>query len=299
MTNVVGTDQELAVKKEELSRLIKQVLRNYPMLCYFQGYHDIVQVLLLVLGEQRAAPAVAEVSLFRIRDYMLPSLSPAIRHLQLIPAIIEKADPALRCHISKTQPFFALAAALTLYAHDIQEYSDIARLFDFLLAREPIVSTYLFAAIALSRKKELLEISVDEPEMIHFTLSKLPYPLDLDGLILSAEELFSDYPPETLPGGVWRRIPSHSVLKTSRDVFRSHTTEEALELFEQQARHLRNEERRKKVIGFVWRYRRTIGSVAVTVLVGAVSVWIRKKGLDASIWSHVSRFKAAFGRGDF
>lgn len=288
------TDKELAVKRDELSCVIKQVLRNYPMLCYFQGYHDIVQVLLLVLGEQRAAPAVAEVSLFRIRDYMLPSLAPAMRHLQLIPAIIEKADPTLRRHLSQTQPLFALAATLTLYAHDIEEYSDIARLFDFLLAREPVVSIYLFAAVALSRKKELLDIPVDEPEMIHFTLSKLPYPLDLDGLILSAEQLFHDYPPESLSSGVWKRIPEHSVLKTSRNPFETCTTEEALELLERQERHLRNEERRRKLLGFFWKHRRMIGSVGVTVLVGVMSIWIRRRGLDAPIWSYMNRFRAAF-----
>ena len=65
------------------------------MLSYFQGYHDIVQVLLLVLGEDESAPAVARLSMLRIRDYMLPSLSPAVKHLQLIPAIIQKADKAL------------------------------------------------------------------------------------------------------------------------------------------------------------------------------------------------------------
>lgn len=266
------------------------------MLCYFQGYHDIVQVLLLVLGEQQAAAAVAEVSLFRIRDYMLPSLAPALKHLQLIPGIIEKADPELRLHISGTRPFFALAATLTLYAHDIQEYSDIARLFDFLLAREPVVSIYLFAAIALSRRKELLEIPVEEPEMMHFVLSKLPYPLDLDGLILSAEKLFSNYPPESLPFGVWKRIPGHSVLKTSRNLFENHETKEALELFDRQARHLRNDERRQKALGFLWKHRRTIGTVAATVFVGAVSIWIRRKGLDASIWSYVGRIQSAFQR---
>lgn len=264
------------------------------MLCYFQGYHDIVQVLLLVLGEQQAAAAVAKVSLFRIRDYMLPSLAPALKHLQLIPAIIEKADPKLRHHISGTQPFFALAATLTLYAHDIQEYSDIARLFDFLLAREPIVSIYLFAAIALSRRRELLEIPVEEPEMMHFVLSKLPYPLDLEGLISSTEKLFNDYPPESLPFGAWKRVPEHSVLKTSRDPLKDHETEVALELFERQTRHLRNEERREKALGFLWRHRRTIRIVAVTIFVGAVSVWIRRKGLDASIWSYVGKFKSAF-----
>lgn len=41
------------------------------MLHYFQGYHDIVQVLLLVLGTDAAVPAVSRLSLLRIRDFML------------------------------------------------------------------------------------------------------------------------------------------------------------------------------------------------------------------------------------
>ncbi|KAJ5601310.1 hypothetical protein N7510_010844 [Penicillium lagena] len=275
-------EDEISTKKEQLSALIRQVIRNYPMLCYFQGYHDIVQVLLLVLGTQKAASAMAQISLFRIRDYMLPSLSPAIKHLQLIPAIIETADPKLRQHLASIQPFFALAATLTLYAHDIQEYSDIARLFDFILAKEPVVTIYLFAAIILSRKKELLEIPTEEPEMLHFTLSKLP---SLPGP-----------PPESLPFGAWKQIPRCSVLKTSRDPFQTCTVDEAVQLFHQQARQIRREEWRKQALEFTWNHRRSIGSVALAVVVGAASIYIRKKGLDASIWSVLGRLQA-FWRG--
>lgn len=283
----------MAAKKDELSNLIKNVLRNYPVLCYFQGYHDIVQVLLLVLGEQQATPAAAQISLFRIRDYMLPSLEPSLKHLHIIPGIIERADPILRQHLSGIRPFFALAATLTLYAHDIQEYSNIARLFDFLLAHEPVVSIYLFAAIILFRKKELLEIPVDEPEMLHFTLSKLPYPLDLEGLIQSAVQLFRDHPPKSLPFGTWKRIPACSVLKTSQGPFNEQTAGDAVKLFEEQTQHFRYEERKKMALGFLWKHRRTIGTVVVTVLVGAASIWLRKKGFDGSIWRYLSRFKTA------
>jgi len=264
------------------------------MLCYFQGYHDIVQVLLLVLGKQKALPAMTQLSLFRIRDYMLPSLSPALKHLRLIPAIIETTDPALRQHLSTIQPFFALAATLTLYAHDIQEYSDIARLFDYLLAREPVVAIYLFAAIILSRREELLEIPLEEPEMLHFKLSKLPHPLDLDGHILRAEQLFKDHPPESLPFGAWKNIPSCSVLKTSRDPYQKYSVEEAERLFERQTRQLRNEERRKQALEFAWRHRRAVGSMALAILVGAASIYIRKKGLDISIWSYVGWLRGAY-----
>ncbi|KAJ5746530.1 hypothetical protein N7520_011712 [Penicillium odoratum] len=286
--------ENIAAKKEQLSALITKVLRNYPMLCYFQGYHDIVQVFFLVLGNQHAASVMAHISLFRIRDYMLRTLSPAIKHLQLIPAIIETADPALRQHLAHIQPFFALAATLTLYAHDIQEYSDIARLYDFLLAKEPVVSIYLFAAIILSRRKEILDIPLDEPEMLHFTLSKLPQPLDLDNHILCAEQLFRDHPPETLPSGIWRSISQYSVLKTSRGSFSKYSVEEAVRLFEKQNRQLRNEELRKQALEFTWKHRRTVGSVALAVLVGMASFYIRRKGMDTSIWSYIGRVQAFF-----
>lgn len=264
------------------------------MLCYFQGYHDIVQVLLLVLGRQKAAPVMASLSLFRIRDYMLPSLSPAVKHLHLIPAIIETTDPTLCQHLNNIQPFFALAATLTLYAHDIQEYSDIARLFDFLLAREPVVAIYLFAAMILSRKKELLEIPVDEPEMLHFTLSKLPCPLDLDGHISSAVQLFNDHPPDSLPFKVWKNISRYSVLKTSRNLSHHSTVEEAVGLFERQARQIRHEERRKRALEVAWKHRRTVGSMVLAIAIGAASIYIRKKGLDTFIWSYLGRLQTMF-----
>lgn len=292
-TNAIDavTDEELYVKRNELTRLILQVLRNYPMLCYFQGYHDIAQVLLLVLGEEQAAPAVRQISLFRIRDYMLPSLTPAVKHLQLIPEIIKKKDVELGLRLSTVQPFFALASTLTLYAHDVEEYADIARLFDFILAHEPIVTIYFFAAIVLSRKKELLAIPVDEPDILHVTLSKLPRPFDLEGLISYSMELFEEYPPESLPSSVWKRIPPSSVLKTSRTIFDDHTAHDAVILFSEQTRQLRNEEMRNRVLSSVWRHRKAIGSVGLAILVAAVSFWIRRKGFDGMIWSYIGQFK--------
>lgn len=130
--------------------MIVAVLRRHPMLHYFQGYHDIVQVLLLVLGVNAAAAAVARLSMLRIRDFMLPTMSGTEPHLQLLPSIIFAADKSLGQRLSQMQPFFALSATLTLYAHDIEEYSDIARLFDFLLANEAAIPVYLFATVSSS-----------------------------------------------------------------------------------------------------------------------------------------------------
>ena len=152
MESADESGMQLERRKAELSAVITQVLRQHPMLSYFQGFHDIVQVFLLVLGIEYAAEGVAHLALLRIRDFMLPSLSPSLAHLRLLPAIIQAVDPKLCQHLSQTQPFFALAATLTLYAHDIQEFGDIARLFDFLLAHGAVVSVYFFAIIVISRR---------------------------------------------------------------------------------------------------------------------------------------------------
>lgn len=145
----------MKARKQELSDVITAVLRQHPTLCYFQGYHDIVQVLLLVLGAEAAGPAAARLSLLRIRDFMLPTLAGAEVHLHLLPSILYAADNQLYRHLSgatKPTPFFALAATLTLYAHDIEEYGDIARLFDFLLASEAALPVYLFATVSRTRR---------------------------------------------------------------------------------------------------------------------------------------------------
>lgn len=187
------TDAELDARKAALQSLVFAVLRKHPSLHYFQGYHDIASVLLLVLedndedrykgrnGHRKSnsssmtsingskvsgssnidanemdeakvseliAWALARLSLLRIRDFMLPTLDAALAQLTLLPAILRAADPALAGHLTGMQPFYALAGTLTMYAHEIQSYGDIARLFDYLLAQEAVLSIYLFAAVS-------------------------------------------------------------------------------------------------------------------------------------------------------
>ncbi|MCJ1408449.1 hypothetical protein MMC19_002524 [Ptychographa xylographoides] len=276
------SEQQLDRRKEDLSDLIIEVLRRHPMLCYFQGFHDIVQVVLLVLGKSLAVSAVSHISLLRIRDFMLPSLSPSLDHLRLLPAILFAADAKLCKHLSQTQPFFALAATLTLYAHEIEDYSAIARLFDFLLAEEAVVSLYVFAAIILSRKDELFEIPADEPEMLHFTLSKLPKALDVEGMIGRAQELFVTFPPEGLPFRAWSKISSYSVLKTTRGSSQTQTLMDGEGLFAKQAAQLHREEFRQRARLVFWKYRQSVGGIGLALFIGLVSVWIQRGGVAST-----------------
>ncbi|KFX90696.1 hypothetical protein V490_06323 [Pseudogymnoascus sp. VKM F-3557] len=279
------TAKQIDTRKEELSDLITEVLRNHPYLCYFQGYHDICQVFLLVLGHENCSEAVSRLSALRIRDFMLPTLAPALAQLRLIPGIIRTVNPKLYQHLSDTQPFFALSGTLTMYAHDIQEYGDIARLFDVFLARESIFSVYMFAQIVLNRSEELFDTPADEPEMLHSILSKLPKPLDLERLISDTTSLLEQHPPESLP--LWSKISQSSVLKTARspEQVAKQSLQDGQIYFEKQVKELQWAERREKLMKQLWKNRNPAIIIGVGVLVGLLSYHMRK---SPSIYFFVS-----------
>ncbi|KAK0102888.1 hypothetical protein ONS96_005516 [Cadophora gregata f. sp. sojae] len=283
------TPRDLELRKAELLDLITEVLRRQPYLSYFQGYHDICQVFLLVLQPEIRAQAVARLSALRIRDFMLPTFAHALTQLHMIPAILSTASPKLRDHLSLTQPFFALSGTLTMYAHDIQEYGEIARMFDVLLAREAVFSVYMFTQIILQRSRELFETPADEPEMLHSILSKLPAPLDIEALIANTIQLFQDHPPESLR--MWWSISSSSVLKTARwhDQLSSQSMEEGQRYFMKQSKELEWAERRKQMLKTLWKYRGPASAVALAVLIEVVSFWLKKSGRPYGILGMVWR----------
>lgn len=298
LTAYICTDQsskELHRRKGELSDLITEVLRRQPYLSYFQGYHDICQVFLLVLEAQNRAPAVARLSALRIRDFMLPTFAQALQQLHLIPDIIHTVNAALWKHLSGiAQPFFALSGTLTMYAHDIQEYGEIARLFDVLLAREAVFSVYMFAQIVLQRADELFEIPEDEPEMLHSILSKLPRPLDIEKIIANTAKLIEKHPPESLR--VWRSISNYSVLKTARlsEVATKQSLADGEMYFKTQVKELRLDELKKQALKTLWYYRRPTAALGGAVLVGILSFWLRRgagpSGLLGALWRYWSGY---------
>jgi hypothetical protein len=268
------SEAELSLRKSELSSLITEVLRRYPYLCYFQGYHDISQVLLLVLAPECRARVLARLSVLRIRDFMLPSFGPTTAQLRLLPDILHAADPKLRRHLAGVEPFYALAGTLTMYAHNIETYQDIARLFDVFLAREPVFTVYMFAQIILDRRDEIFEI--DEPDMLHVILGKVPTKMDLDALIIKSAALFERYPPETL--SYWRQISKFSSLKTARDVEAStkQTMEEGAELFDKQVDEIHWQEIGDRIKLALWRHRRPARAVGMALIVGALAFYLRR-----------------------
>lgn len=285
------TEAHINKCRSELSALIVEVLRRHPYLSYFQGYHDICQVFLLVLQPAWRARVVARLSVLRIRDFMLPSLRPTTAQLRLLPDILSKADPRLRKHIATIEPFYALAGTLTMYAHNIEAYRDIARLFDVFLAREPVFTIYVFAQIVINRRDEILVI--DEPDMLQVMLSRVPPNMDLNTLITDAVGLFDRFPPHTLP--YWRHISKYSSLKTARDVEKcaQQSLQDGQAYFEEQAKQVRWVELRERISMTVWRYRRPIRAFGVATAVAAVAFYLRR---NPSAVHYVMSFFGATGR---
>ncbi|KAI1493498.1 rab-GTPase-TBC domain-containing protein [Biscogniauxia mediterranea] len=273
-----NTPEQLSLKKTELLDLITEVLRRQPYLCYFQGYHDICQVILLVLPPAARAPAMARLSALRIRDFMLPNLAPAIAQLRLIPDVLRAADPALWRHLARVEPYFALADTLTMFAHNVPRYGDIARLFDALLAREQVFGLYAFAAIVLRRRPELLALDpVDDADMLHFTLSKLPPDLDLEAVVADADRLLARHPPESLPA--WRGVSRASALRTTTTAQspERQSLADGRAFFDRQLAELRWAERRDVMLRVAWDNR----AIVLAVLVGVGAVYLRR----TSVWA--------------
>jgi hypothetical protein len=175
-----------------------------------------------------------------------------------------------------------------MYAHDIQEYSDIARLYDVFLAREAVFPVYMFAQIMLQRSDELFETPADEPEILHSILSKLPKPLDLETLIANTIELIGKYPPDSLR--TWRSISQFSVLKTLRfpEQIATQTLLDGEAFFKKHVKELQWAEQRERVLTTLWKYRRPAGTLGLAVFIGVLSFCLQKSsgpsGLFGAIW---------------
>ncbi|ORY26234.1 rab-GTPase-TBC domain-domain-containing protein [Naematelia encephala] len=253
-----------AAMQADLQDLIVGVLRKYPKLNYFQGYHDIMSVLYLTfvppkppprsraratsnarksrsrsphthqvrlshpptpsppsivekdpqetdnekLEETQASESIASmseselsrhtpdwellrqcaevVSLCRVRDAMAKGMEPMMGLLRLLKRLLRAADPQLSkfsATISPvpTLPFFALSWILCLFSHDIDTLEPVQRMFDFLLARNPISAIYLAVAILIAKKPQMYELAAklgeeaqEDPTLLHPLFARLP-----------------------------------------------------------------------------------------------------------------------------
>ncbi|KAF9170404.1 hypothetical protein BGX20_009012 [Mortierella sp. AD010] len=202
-------------KQEDLLHVIMDVLRRHPKLAYYQGFHDVCTCLIVVLGKEAAMPAAESLAMFFFRDCMLDNLEPVLDQLSLMTALLKLEDPEIQEFLDKSEtlPFFPLSWVITWCSHDLQDFEKIARVFDFLMCFNPLMSVYLAAAVVMSRREELFEVECDNA-MVHSFLTKFPKNADLELIISHAHKLYVTYPPEALQNRAQSWLDGNSCVNT-------------------------------------------------------------------------------------
>lgn len=158
----VGKDVERSmflVSKEErphqrarLRRVIHRVLGEDEELSYYQGFHDVVTVVLLVCKDEHVAARVAlHLAQRHLRPMLRSDLSHVIRLLDLLFPLVASQDPLLHEFLvaSGVQPFFALPWVLTWFSHSVASFATVLRLFDLFFACDPVMPLFVSAAVVL------------------------------------------------------------------------------------------------------------------------------------------------------
>lgn len=153
------TKIELESLRLKLNNLIVKVLRNNPKLNYYQGYHDIATIILLVFenDEESAFKFLQHLSLFHLRDHMLPSIESTIDQLHLIYDLIEKTDPLMFKLIKFLDPSFSISFIISMFSHNIEKFDEILLVWDFIFSENSmILLIYIFSSILIYYKFEIL-----------------------------------------------------------------------------------------------------------------------------------------------
>ncbi|XP_038654611.1 TBC1 domain family member 20 isoform X2 [Scyliorhinus canicula] len=210
--------EERGVLQEQLINVILYVLQRNRQLHYYQGYHDIVVTVLLVVGERLAIALMEILSSHHLRDFMDPTMDSTKHILNYLMPILEKVHPELHGFMQRSEvgTIFALSWLITWYGHVLSKFRHTVRLYDFFLASHPLMPVYIAAAIVLHREKEVLRCDCDMAS-VHQLLSKIPQDLPYEVLIVQAEELFSHYPPQELAKQAALQLRKSIAISTFQD----------------------------------------------------------------------------------
>jgi hypothetical protein len=149
--------KEKTIKQIELSHVILYSLKEHSYLHYYQGYHDICSLLLLVLGEEIAKPCAEILALYWLREYMKATLEPTLEIMSLLYPILKYADPKIYklVYNNMIPPYFSISWIITWCIHDLRDTSEMERIFDFFISNNPIMPIYFAAAVILTQKEKL------------------------------------------------------------------------------------------------------------------------------------------------
>jgi hypothetical protein len=202
------TATPLAALQEQLELIINAVLCAQPDLHYYQGFHDIASVLLLVTDQVGLAHGLLQqLSVHHLRPYHSATITPVLAILAGLYPLLSQSDPALVTALQQLNipPYFALSWIITWFSHDLPCLDLTLRIFDFLIASHPFMPLYLSAAFVLARRQLLVTAIQQSPDfaIIHHQLREIPRSADwnaatIEELLVCARYLFVLHPPASI-----------------------------------------------------------------------------------------------------
>ncbi|KAJ1725064.1 GTPase-activating protein gyp8 [Coemansia erecta] len=212
------SDAEATKRRQaQLSNVVQSVLRSYPWLSYYQGFHELTLTFLSVFGSERPAVEAAKmVSLFLVRDAMSSDLENVLQQLRLLYVILQVISPEIHDLLTELEvpAFFAISWVLTWFAHDLDDFGVICRIYDFLITMPPMQVVYMAAAMLKRNEGQILGYERDFAT-VHTELSKLPGRIsNWDEIIDDSYYMQIDYPPTKLQHMGKCHLPKTSAINT-------------------------------------------------------------------------------------
>lgn len=96
---------------------------------------------------------------------------------------------------SEVGTIFALPWVITWFGHVLPNYEDVVRLYDFFLAKPPLMPIYFATVLVLHRESEIYMGECDLAT-VHGLLSRIPADLPFENLLLQANSLYKRHPPD-------------------------------------------------------------------------------------------------------
>lgn len=204
----ICTTSEIETLRKSLSQLVIKILRKYPSLNYYQGYHDIASIVLIVCHQNDkqgssdqtlAFKLLEKLTLFHLRDFMISDINLSVNHLRLIPALLENVDKPLFELIKQTSNSYmaglfdysflqGLSSILTIFAHDISNLHHLLIIWDFTLSYDSVLANvYIYTAFLLFKRDHIFE-TLNLDNNMDFEAADA----DLVHTLISPANLFSD-----------------------------------------------------------------------------------------------------------
>ncbi|OQR75641.1 TBC1 domain family member 20-like [Tropilaelaps mercedesae] len=189
--------------QQRLKMVILRVLSENPHLHYYQGYHDVGLTILLVFDndEDLAVRILNTISNTKLFRFMGRNMDKVAGELDTVFKLIGLKDATLEKFLKKSEcgVMFCLSWVITWFAHDIENYSSVVRLFDFFIADFECEAPIHFATSLVLLHSRTLQLEECSMANMHSCLSKLPTHIDnksseLEDCVELAHKLFLQYP---------------------------------------------------------------------------------------------------------